>query len=202
MSGSGTGTKVSASGEPITLTEAKLHLRLAVDAAGAVAYTEEDDLLNVLIQVAREQVEAITWRAMITQNKTLYLDAWPTKSFIKLPYAPLQSVTGIYYTEEDALVESTFTDYTVDTHVEPGRIVLNAGASWPSEALEMASPIRIPYVAGYGAAADVPASIQAAMKLILTDLYENRGEVVVGAPVDRIKAVSSLLASYRCFTEL
>lgn len=189
--------------EPITLTEAKLHLRLATTAVLAAAYTDEDDLLNGLIQAAREQVEEAIGRSLITQTRTLYLDAWPSGRTLSLPYPPLASVTGIYYWVDDAVAESTLStdDYGTDTGAVPGKIVLDDDAYWPTDTLRSVSPIRVVYVAGYGVGQDVPASIRAAMKLLLTDLYEHRGEVVVGVTAMRIPdAIDRLLAPYRIWS--
>lgn len=77
-------------------------------------------------------------------------------------------------------------------------MVLPYGASWPSGTLYPSNPIKIRYVCGYGdEAADVPQIILAAIKLILADLWEQRGEPVIGQTVTENKAVRRLLASYR-----
>lgn len=183
--------------EPVSLTEAKMHLRLATTEADAAAYTTEDNDLIRMIIAAREQAEAETWRTLIYQTKTHYLQAWPSKRFIELPGPPLQSVTGVYYTL-DGESEATFDsgDYSVDTVSEPGRIVLNVDESWPTGTLAASNPIRITYTAGYTIPDDVPAAIKSAILLILGDLYEHRGEVVIGAPVDRIRdAIDNLLST-------
>lgn len=52
----------------------------------------EDDLLNAIITAARENVEDITRRALITQTWDYYLDSWPGTDFIKLPFGNLQNV--------------------------------------------------------------------------------------------------------------
>jgi len=55
--------------EPVTLTEAKNHLR--------VDLSDDDSLISALIVAAREHAEAITRRAFITQTLKLSLDAFP-----------------------------------------------------------------------------------------------------------------------------
>lgn len=191
--------------EPITLTEAKLHLRLATTVTLAEAYTTEDDLLEALIQAAREQAEAYTGRSLVVQNRTYYPGTWPSGESMPLPYPPLQSVTGVYYMVDGDTVETTMSsdDYDVDTRSEPGAVVLKTSESWPTDTLRPMSPIRVAYVAGYGVAADIPASIRAAIKMILTDLYEHRGEVVLGVSVGRIdRAIKALLDPYRMWSHL
>lgn len=188
--------------EPVTLTEAKIHLGLATTEAAAAAYTNQDALLNRLIATARTQAEQETGRAFITQTKTYYLDKWPDETFIRLPYPTLQSATVTYRLEDDDDYDNTLTTADVDIVSEPGRVVLQPNESWPSDTLYTDSPIKIVYVCGYGLAADVPEGIKSAILLKISDLYENRGEVVVGVSVSKIAdAVDSLLRQYRVFWE-
>ena len=189
--------------EPVTLTEVKKHLRLATTDAEAAAYTSEDDLLNRLITVARTQAEQETGRAFITQTKTYYLDAWPDETFISLPYPTLQSAAVTYRLEDDDDYDETLSTVDTDTVSEPGRVILQPNESWPSGTLYTDRPIKIVFVCGYGdEAADVPEGIKSAILLKISDLYENRGEVVMGVSVSKIAdAVDSLLRQYRIFTE-
>lgn len=154
--------------EPVSLTEAKLHLRVDI--------TDDDALITMLIQSARETVEAITRRALISQTWDMTLDDWPESDAIEVPLPPLQSVTSITYVDEDgnsATVSAS--DYSVDTTSDPGRIVLDADASWPSVSLRPANGVTVRFVAGYGAAgSDVPAAIRSAILLLVGHLYENR----------------------------
>jgi uncharacterized phiE125 gp8 family phage protein len=189
--------------EPVTLTEVKKHLRLATTTAEATAYTSEDDLLNRLITVARIQAEQETGRAFITQTKTMYLDKWPADTFIRLPYPPLQSAVVTYRLEDDDDYDETLSTVDTDTVSEPGRIVLQPNESWPSGTLYTDKPIKIEFDCGYGDEADdVPEGIKSAILLKISDLYENRGEVVMGVSVSKIAdAVDSLLRQYRVFWE-
>jgi len=160
--------------EPVSTDEAKLHLRVDSDT--------DDDLIDVLIQAAREGVEESTGRALITQTWTYIADAFPGEDRIELWHPPLQSVTSIKYTDSDG-TEHTFSsdNYQVDTDSEPGRIVLTSGCSWPGDTLRAANGVEITFVAGYGdAATDVPASLLAAIKLTIGHLYEHREDVIVG----------------------
>jgi uncharacterized phiE125 gp8 family phage protein len=188
--------------EPVTLTEVKKHLRLATTTAEAAAYTSEDDLLNRLITVARTQAEQETGRKFITQTMTYYLDAWPDETFIRLPYPTLQSAAVTYRLEADTDYDESLSTVDTDIVSEPGRVVLQPNESWPSGTLYPDRPIKIVFVCGYGLAADVPEGIKSAILLKISDLYENRGEVVLGVSVSKIAdAVDSLLRSYRVHWE-
>jgi uncharacterized phiE125 gp8 family phage protein len=196
-------TTIAPAVEPVTLTEVKIHLGLATTEAGAAAYTNQDALLNRLITTARTQAEQETGRAFITQTKTMYLDAWPDGTFIRLPYPALQSATVTYRLEDDDDYDETLSTVDTDIVSEPGRVVLQPNESWPSGTLYTDRPIKIVFVCGYGDDADdVPENIKSAMLLKISDLYENRGEVVMGVSVGRITdAVDSLLRQYRIHWE-
>ncbi|MFA5761213.1 MAG: hypothetical protein WC877_05575 [Dehalococcoidales bacterium] len=196
-------TETGPATEPISLAEAKIHLRLAATAAEAAAYTTEDTLLTRLIAVARIQTEQEIGRALITQTKEYYLDGWPRGDEIIIPYPPLQSATVTYRLEDDDDYDNTLSTVDTDIVSEPGRIILQPGETWPSGTLYSDKPIKIEFDCGYGDDADdVPETIRQAMLLKLTDLYEHRGQVVIGVAVNKINgAVDSLLASYKIWTE-
>jgi len=134
--------------EPIHLTEAKLHLRLAVDAAGAVAYTAEDSELTGRIAAARAAAETETWRKLVLQTWDIFLDEWQDEIF--LPYPPLRSVEFIKYTDTAGIVTTlATTEYDVDLSSEPGRIMLGYDKSWPTADLYPLNPIQIRFKVGY-----------------------------------------------------
>lgn len=179
--------------EPVTLAEAKTHLRVDVD--------DDDDLIEGLIQAAREHVESVIWRSLVSQDWALTLDAWPSGDRLELPRPPLQSVATITYVDEDGVSHTlAAADYLVDTAREPGRVVLKSGATWPSATLRPAAGIEVAYTAGYGDAGDdVPRAIRAALLLLVGHWYENREAVMEGARAGQETplAVDMLLATYR-----
>lgn len=109
--------------EPVSTAEAKAHLRVSI--------SDDDTYIGALITAARRMVEAQTNRALITQVWDYYLDRWPVGDSFPLPFAPLQTVTGVYYTDTDdtTATMSATTEYQADTSQEPGRIVLRYGES-------------------------------------------------------------------------
>lgn len=164
----------------------------------------EDDLLTALIATARGHVEDITGRALLTQTWDYFLDEWPRDNFIKLPFGSLQSVTSIKW-KDSAGTETTLTvttDYLVETNgVGIGRIMLPYGVTWPSGTLYPSNPITIRFICGWTAAILVPLKIVSAIKMIAADLYEQRGEPVVGQTVVENKVSDRLLASSRLWDE-
>jgi uncharacterized phiE125 gp8 family phage protein len=164
----------------------------------------EDNWLNDAIQAAREDVEDTTRRALLTQTRYYYLDQFPDKNYIVIPFGNLQSVTSVKYKDSDG-TETTMTvttDYLVELNGEGcGRIVLPYGVSWPSFTPYPSNPITIEFVCGWTAAASIPKKIKHACLMICADLYANRGEKIIGQSVAEDKTAGRLLASYRLWEE-
>lgn len=55
----------------------------------------------------------------------------------------------------------------------------------------------IPWTDDAGAEVTVPASVRSAILLMAHDLYENRGDLVIGASVNRTGTIENLLHFYR-----
>lgn len=171
--------------EPISLTEAKSHLRIDT--------TDDDTLITSLIVAAREYAQGFQNRAFVTQTYELWLDAWP--EYIQIPRPPLQSITSIkYYGTDNIEYTMAPADYFADSKSEPGRVVLAYGKSWPSTTLRPANGIVVTFVAGYGAAASVPQQVKQAMLLLVSWWYENREAATTGKVSKEIEfAVHALL---------
>lgn len=167
--------------------------------------TAEDDLLTAIIQAARENVEDITRRQLLTATWYYYLDEFPEADFIKIPFGNLQSAgLVISYKDSDGTVTTMTltTDYLIETNGEGiGRIVLPYGGSWPSATLYPSNPITIEFVCGWTTAASIPSKIRTAVKLLCADLYKNRGELITGSTAIENKAAQRLLASARLWDE-
>lgn len=176
--------------EPVSLDEAKLHLR--------VDGTEEDDYIAGRIAAAREACELEARRAFVTRTLDLSIACWPDY-VLGLPMPPLVSVTSISYTDVDGNVSTlSASNYVVNANVEPGLIIRKPSASWPSVALLPGPSIVVRYVAGFGTAADVPAVYKQAILLTLGHMYENRESVIVGTIATQLPdAVSKLLSMDR-----
>jgi uncharacterized phiE125 gp8 family phage protein len=156
--------------EPVTLVEAKSHLR--------VDHTDEDDLISILIQVAREMVEKHTNRSLITQTRVIKLDGFPWGDTLRLTDGPVSSITSIYYDDDadaNTLLASSLYWTDLDSNIPRVRVK----SSFPST-YDKPNAVQITYVAGYGADGSyVPQPLKQAMLLILGHLYENRQQVIV-----------------------
>jgi len=176
--------------EPVSIAAAKEHSRVSYD------FIEDDNYIDSLIKVAREYSEQYLKRKLITQTWKIYLDAWPAGDIV-LPWGNLQSVTHVKYTDTDGTQTtwSSSTEYSVDTASEPGLIKLKYGKAYPTASLGPDNPIEIQFVCGYGDNSDsVPNAILQAILIQISDMYENREDVVIGMTVTAsLKVVKKLL---------
>ena len=178
--------------EPLTVAEAKLHLRIPYEERA------DDEYIGVLITAAREYAEQVLCRQLINATWRLYLDRFPgLDGVIRIPLPPLQSISSVKYVD-GAGDEQTLdaAEYSVDTASVPGRIYPAYGYSWPSTR-DQRNAVTITFVAGYGSAATaVPEPIRKALKLLIAHWYENR-EVVGDRTAKMPLSVDALLGIYR-----
>jgi len=179
--------------EPVEVREAKIHMSLEE------GETIEDEFIDTLIKAAREYVEKTTGYALLDQTWSYYLNEWPEGNEIILPYPPLiWTVADSYITYTDSAGTATTlthtTDYVIDTDRKPGRIVLAYGKVWPSPDFHPRNPIHIYYDCGWADPEDVPASYKAIMKLLISDMYENREITVIGVSATTLKTIDRLFA--------
>lgn len=162
-------------GEPISLLEARLQLRL--DAAGSPPEHPDDAAVMAFISAVRQHLDGpsgILGRALMTQTWRLDLPGFPPDgAAIPLPLPPLRSVDAIVYLDDTGapitLPPSSYETVTDDRG--PGVVRPPFGGAWP-RARAQEDAVRITFTAGYGAASAVPAPLIAAMKLHLEVLYE------------------------------
>lgn len=155
--------------EPLTVAEVLKHSRISDQ--GDNAY------IAALITKARDWIERTQHRALWTQTITVTLDAFPSSRAIELERPPLVSVTSISYLDGDGASQA-FTSFAVDDMTEPGRIVLDSGASWPDTSDEP-NAVTIVYQAGY-TAQTFPPAYKHAICLLVAHWYDNREPSVIG----------------------
>jgi hypothetical protein len=126
--------------------------------------TDEDALVEALIAAARLHVEGLTGRALVAQTWRLVLHRPPP--VVALPVLPVAELVA-----------------APDGAVLEGEYVRLAAAP---------ETLTLDYVAGYGAAADVPADLKQAVLTLVAHWYEHRDAVTV-APL----GFDRLVANYR-----
>jgi uncharacterized phiE125 gp8 family phage protein len=191
--------------EPITLDEAKDHLRVEIEDS------DQDTVIKDLITAAREYAENYTHRALVTQTWDVWFDRWPSGDYIELPKPPLQSVTTVSYTDYEGSSTSLVanTDYVVDTDSLFGRVVLEYDKTWPTATLHPKNPIKVRFVSGYSPTSDsppdyranVPKAIKSAMLLLIGHWFNHRENSLPGMAIQIIPmGADSLMSQYRAWS--
>jgi len=209
------------SGEPITLAEAKAHLRLET--------ALDDSYVTNLITAARAYVEQVCWRGVLAQTWELILPgflgedrfdlgerdrryfslpvgyewsnadrAYRFLSYIELDRGETSSLVWVKYIDPNGTQQTLDPSVTtLDNVTAPARLRLAYGQAWPITR-DQWDAVRIQYVVGWADAASVPLPVKQAMLLIISQLYEFRTPEVA-AVLTQVQqlSVDALLAPYR-----
>jgi hypothetical protein len=200
--------------EPITLAQAKSHMRVDAD------LTSDDALITLLITAARVYAETYTQRSFITQKWRLVMDCFPGGSLVPgtyfgagvpysnprnallFPQGPVQSVDSIVYLDMSGTQQTVsapgLPDYAIDLSGPVPRMAPGFGKIWPIPLPQIGS-VQVNFTAGYGDTADkVPAGICQWLLLRVGTLYENREEVALmnRGKVEPLPYVDTLLDPY------
>jgi len=161
--------KTSPTAEPLSLEEAKLHLR--------VENAEDDTLIGTLISAAREAAETFLGRMIPERQFEIVLDRYPETPY-RLPLLPVKSVVSIVCVLEDGseipLGEGTFRIAAGD------RLIVD---DWPQGTPRTYDALTITVTAG---TETVPARWKQAMLLVIGHWYEHRESVNVGNIVNEL----------------
>ena len=181
----------AAASEPITLAEAKNFLR--------VDNSDDDDLIEALITAAREMCEQYTRRILVTTVIDEYFDGFPNyrtpedKDIIYLSRGPVQSIQSLKYVDEIGSEETvSSSSYVSDIISEPARVASVAG--WFATG-GIINQVIVRYTVGTSVA-DIPKPLKQGMMLIISELYDNRGDRVRQLPT----ASEYLFNPFRIFT--
>lgn len=176
--------------EPITLAEAKQHLR--------VEHDDDDDIIAALIAGSRIHVETQTRRALITQSWRLVRDVWPESGFVAVLPVPLAALDAARIYKADNTTQAIdAAAFVVDRAAAPARLGFTRG-SLPVPERRIAG-IEIDVTCGYGDAPDdVPEPLRQAIRLLVAHWYENRGLVAAGGDVVVLpQTAAALIAPYQ-----
>lgn len=156
---------------PIDVSDVRAHSR--------VSTVGEDSYIEEVIAAATAFIEGYLDQTLITSTYVLRLPRFCSE--IYLPRSPVSSVPSVEYTDTAGATQTLSTSiYEADTYVNPGRIRLKYGQSWP-QVREQENAVIVTYVAGYGATkTSVPADLRQAVRVIAAHMYEHREHVVTG----------------------
>ena len=152
--------------EPVSLVEAKQHLR--------IDHTHEDALITGLIQTAREVAEKHLNRSLIRQQWRMVRDIWPLGA-VRFPRAPLIGVDQVRVADGDGVFSILSSDlFIINSHAEPGLMVLRTGSHWPPPGQKIGG-VEIDFTAGYGDNWNaVPAAIRLGLLQLIAHYFEMR----------------------------
>lgn len=169
----------------ISLGEAKTHLRLEQD------FTEEDGLIQSLVDAAVLNLEHNTGRALRVREESLVLDRWAAE--VVLPWWPVQSIVSITYVDPQGLTQQ-LESMALDLRQFPAKLRPAQGETWP-DLMQGHEVVEIRVNVGMDA---LPEDLKRAALLMVGHLYENREAVVIGTITSELPmAVEYLLHPYR-----
>ena len=164
--------------EPVTLAEARDHLRL--DTFGSPPSHPEDDLIELYISAARQYCEDYLGHSIAYRTSVIYFDKLPTK-FVDLGEYPVSSVDLFEYIDTDGVTQTwNAPNYILDSASAPARVY--ATSDFPNVKTAVPNVATLTVKAGYtdGNSPDtypIPKSIKNAILLMVGHLYENRQQV-------------------------
>jgi uncharacterized phiE125 gp8 family phage protein len=183
--------------------------------------SSEDDLIDLVGQVAWKSVEAYTGLTLATQTVVQVMEGFPTdfsrhwwdgvvemsrRAFdcgsLELLPRPVRDNSVIITTYDDTDTGTVYpsTEYhvqNVNQNAHPAVIMLKRGASWPL-ALRSYQPIEIQMDVGYGTTFDsLPADIRHAITLLAAYLFDHRGECDCAEAAIPNTLAGSILSKYK-----
>ncbi len=170
--------------EPVSLAEAKAHLRIDNSA--------EDAVISERITAARNFVEAATGLRLIDQQWRFTLDRWPDDGLVRFRAGPLKSLDATRLRDEAGTATSLALS-NFDLVAGANAIRLRTRPADPGRPI---GGIELELTLGFGAsAASVPPPLREAMLQLLAYWHENRGdgEGAGGMP----DSIARLLAPFR-----
>ena len=184
-----TRTLITGPTEPITLAQAKLHMRVEHDADGS--------LITGFITAARETAEHELGRPIEAQAWRISLDAFPPAELHLGP--DVTSITSIQYLDAAGDLQTLAAEaYVLDTGDPTASFVLPAdGYEWPATA-DAANAVRLQIVCGL---TPLPEVVRAWMLLRIGTLYQHRAEVAAGSSLSPLPGgfADRLLDRYRVY---
>jgi uncharacterized phiE125 gp8 family phage protein len=148
--------------EPITLADAKAHLR--------VSHTNDDAKITALLGRAREQAEHLTGRSFAPKTLRVVVSTWGDA--IELPRGPVNAVSHVRYLDQDG-VEQTLSasNYYLDTKAAIAVVRRAPDVRYPLLSARL-DAVRVQYTAGTWVAS--PRSAFEWMLIKVAQMYENR----------------------------
>lgn len=191
--------------EPVTLAEAKKHLR--------VEHEDEDEYIFGLVQAARQYCEQRTDRCFVDTRLEMKLDTFPADLELPLPLPPFSPTASrqeieikflnvqlqeLSVVEAQPVIASSPGTFIANRSATPAVLTPNVNGYWPVSG-PIRSAVTIRWWAGYGESGRfVPKAIRHAIMMLVGHWYLNREAVAVNignAPIVPM-GVDELLSTF------
>ncbi len=161
---------------PVTVPEARAHVRYDDD--------DQDQYLAQLIQAAVDYLDGasgVLGRCIVAQTWVQPYGGWPLHRIFDLPFPDCSNLI-VRWRDPDNVTR------TVDGAMIDAPLNIGCGAAaliapdfaYPTLRRALA-PVEVEFVAGFGAPADVPASIKQAILIMVADRFRFRESAAQGA---------------------
>lgn len=149
--------------EPVTLAEIKTHCRVDI--------STDDSYLSALITAARNHVENVLGRRIVTQTWDMTMDRFPLGlRDMRMPWGPWQSITSIKYVDLNGTTQTwNPSNYNLDNASFEPRIYLSWAMIYPVPR-PIQNAVTIRYVAGF---TTIPENIKHGIKMLVDHWYTN-----------------------------
>lgn len=177
---------------PVSLSEAKDHLRLEEDV--------DDAYVLRLIDAARVHIEKVCRRALVLQTVEWVGPPLCGAASLSMPGGRLADTPAVSVKYLDGSGVEQVLDpsgyYAVDGgEAEPA--CLMPASSWPTMA-SRPDALRVRYSVGWADAASVPTALRHAVLLLVSQLYEHRTPEVTGISVAQLElTLDALIAPFQ-----
>ena len=180
--------------EPVTLDEAKAHLRVE-------DHNDDDAYITSLIPIARRSFEIATGRTLIDTTFTQSVRYWETA--IELLRGDAHTINSVTYDSapngDSAVVSDSL--YKLHLHGDGNADIVFYDTFDKPELFDQprVNRIHIEFVAGHGAQASaVPGPVKQAVLYLIQHFFDNRSMVNIGASVTKVpKTFDYLLNQFR-----
>lgn len=173
----------------VSLDDVKTHLKIPL------ALTTFDNEITAFIRAATLTAEGITRRTFINTEFRTFRDFFDNCFLLKR--SKTSSISQIQRLVDGVLTVVDNTIYFFTEVTNYSEVLLNIGKDWPDDEDDIRQAIRIEFVAGYGIDDSfVPDDIKLAIKMIVANLWINRGDCG-GCGVNLPPTAMILLGQYK-----